>query len=179
VTWAAHLVTTGAGAFYDGAAHFFVSFEELLPVVALSLFAGLRGPRAGRWAAALLAAAWIAGAGIGFAAPLAAPPPLATTLLLLIPGAFVAWDRDLPLAAVAVSAAAAGGWIGFTNGSAMAAAELGWRGAVGAAGAALVVAILIAAFTSTRRGGWTRIAVRVAGSWLAALGLLALGWALK
>ncbi|MGH9366853.1 MAG: HupE/UreJ family protein, partial [Thermoanaerobaculia bacterium] len=40
----AHLVSTGVGPFYDGAAHFLVSFEELLPVLALSLFAGLRGP---------------------------------------------------------------------------------------------------------------------------------------
>jgi urease accessory protein len=31
----AHLVTTGVGPFYDGVAHFVVSIEELLPVLAL------------------------------------------------------------------------------------------------------------------------------------------------
>jgi len=29
---------------------------------------------------------------------------------------------------------------------------------------------------TTLRAGWTRIAVRVAGSWIAAAGLLMIGW---
>ena len=39
----AHLMTTGLGPFYDGLAHLFVTPEDLLPVLALSLAAGLRG----------------------------------------------------------------------------------------------------------------------------------------
>ncbi len=70
----AHLVTTGAGPFYDGAAHFFLSFEELLPVLALALLAGLRGARYGRWLIAVLPPAWLLGAalptGFAFLSPL-------------------------------------------------------------------------------------------------------------
>ena len=41
----AHLVTTGLGPLYDGISHLFLSFEDLLPVVALALLAGLNGPK--------------------------------------------------------------------------------------------------------------------------------------
>jgi len=36
-----------------------------------------------------------------------------------------------------------------------------------------------AAFVVRLRAGWARIAVRVAGSWIAACGLLLLGWAAR
>jgi len=38
---------------------------------------------------------------------------------------------------------------------------------------------LAAAFVVRLRAHWARIAVRVAGSWIAASGLLMLGWALR
>jgi urease accessory protein len=37
----------------------------------------------------------------------------------------------------------------------------------------------VAAFVVQLRAGWARIAVRVAGSWIAASGLLLLGWAAR
>ena len=61
----------------------------------------------------------------------------------------------------------------------MAAAGAGALGMLGAATAALLLAILAAALAASLRAGWTRIAVRVAGSWIAALGILALGWSLR
>ncbi|HSQ70879.1 MAG TPA: hypothetical protein VLM87_00525, partial [Rubrivivax sp.] len=45
----AHLVSTGIGPVYDGIAHLFVSVEDLLPVLAIGLLAGLNGAPAGRW----------------------------------------------------------------------------------------------------------------------------------
>ena len=51
-----HLMNTGLGPFYDGLAHFFTTPEDVLPVLALALWSGLRGaPR--RTARALRAAA--------------------------------------------------------------------------------------------------------------------------
>ena len=174
----AHLVETGVGPFYDGAAHFFVSFEEILPVVALALAAGLRGPRAARWSVAALAAGWLAAGVAGLAYGPPAPLPLATTLLLLVPGALAAADRELPLAAVTALAGVLGAVCGFTSGGAMAASGAGLRGVLGAASAALLVALLALALVVGRGAGWPRIAIRVAGSWLVALGLLSLGWTL-
>ena len=55
LTWAccpgqasAHLVNSGLGPFYDGVAHLFVTPEDVLAVVALSLLAGLGGKPCGR-----------------------------------------------------------------------------------------------------------------------------------
>jgi hydrogenase/urease accessory protein HupE len=164
----AHLVTTGVGPLYDGAAHFFLSFEELLPVLALALLAGLRGARYGRWLIALLPLAWLAGATLAFAFRPASELTLVTTALLIVPGVLAALDRALPLWLVAALTAVYGTWAGFTNGAAMSAASM-----------ALVVAVLGAALVLSLRGAGLRVAARVAGSWLAALGLLSLGWALK
>jgi urease accessory protein len=46
----------------------------------------------------------------------------------------------------------------------------------------MVMAVIVAmgsAFVVSLRVPWTRIAVRVAGSWVAAIGLLMLGWGLR
>ena len=45
--------------------------------------------------------------------------------------------------------------------------------------AVFVLAALAAALVVRLRADWTRIAVRVAGSWIATSGLLMLGWALR
>ena len=42
-----------------------------------------------------------------------------------------------------------------------------------------VVVALLAGLSSAARVPWTRIAVRVAGSWIAASGLFMLGWSLR
>ena len=39
----AHLTSTNVGPFYDGIAHFFTSPEDILPVIAIVLLAGLAG----------------------------------------------------------------------------------------------------------------------------------------
>ena len=175
----AHLVTTGVGPFYDGAAHFFLSFEELLPVLALALLAGLRGARYSRWLIALLPLAWLGGAALASAFRPGSELALATTALLIVPGVLAVLDRAWPLWLVAALAALYGTWAGFMNGAAMAAAGLGVRGVLGAASMAFVVAVLGAALVLSLRSAGLRVAARVAGSWLAALGLLSLGWALK
>lgn len=175
----AHLVTTGVGPFYDGTVHFFMSIEEVLPVLALALFGGLRGPRVGRWVMAVLPIAWLVGGLAGLTAPMPTPPSLATTVLLLVPGVLLASDLELPYATVMGIAALCGVSAGFLNGGAMATAGLGTLGIVGATTATFVVATFSAALAVSLRSGWTRIVLRVAGSWLAALGVLALGWTLR
>lgn len=174
-----HLVSTGVGPFYDGAAHFFVSLEELLPVVVLALLGGLRGPRTGRWTIAVLFLSWIVGGFLGLASTPTGSPTLVTMALLLIPAVLVAWDRKLPLLPVIALVSLFGLWIGFWNGVAMGAAAAGVVAVLGAASAALLTATLTAALAASLQSGWPRIVLRVAGSWIAALGLLSLGWTLR
>jgi hypothetical protein len=43
-TAAAHLNSSGTGPIYDGLLHFFLSPEDIVPVIALAMFTGFRGP---------------------------------------------------------------------------------------------------------------------------------------
>lgn len=175
----AHLVTTGLGPVYDGITHVLVSPDDLVPVIAMALLGGLNGPAAGRRTLFVLTGAWLAGgvAGFLFAGP--AVPGAATTASFLVLGVLVAADRRLAPATVALIASALGLLHGWLNGAGIAASGREALALAGIGAAVFVVVALVAAFVSTLEAGWTRVAVRVAGSWVAAIGLLMLGWGLR
>jgi urease accessory protein len=175
----AHLTDTGLGPIYDGIAHLLLSFDDLLPVVALALLAGLNGARAGRLALFILPLAWLAGGIAGVLAASAAPPPFVTSLSLLALGVLTAVSARLRPALVVVLAVCLGSIHGWLNGAAIAAAGREASGLIGIAGTIFVVVALASAWVVSLRAPWTRIAVRVAGSWIAAVGLLMLGWGLR
>jgi hydrogenase/urease accessory protein HupE len=175
----AHLVTTNLGPFYDGFAHFFTAPETLLPVLALALLAGLRGPAFGRALLLCLPVAWLAGAcGSVWLAPRAALP-LGTAGVTLAFGALVAADVALPRLCVAGFAGGLGLFAGALSGADLARASAPLTLAMGTTCALFITTALIAGRVTSLRAPWTRIAVRVAGSWIAASGLLMLGWALR
>jgi len=175
----AHLVSTGLGPFYDGVLHFLLTLEDLLPVVALALLAGLRGTRSGRLAMFVLPVAWLAGGLIGLAFPAAGSSATLTTLSFVVLGGLVAADARLRPAWVAAIAAVVGLLHGDYNGAAMAEPKVGVLGLVGIAATVFVTVALATALVVALRSPWARIAVRVAGSWVAATGLLMLGWSLR
>jgi len=172
----AHLVETGFGAFYDGIAHVALTPSDLLVVVALALLAGQRGTRAARWALLSLPLAWLVGGAVGASLSAGAVLPLLTTLTFGVAGALVALDVKLPVAGVALLAAAAGSVHGYVNGGTMAPGGSGSLALAGAVTAAFCLFAVLAAQVATIRLAWAQIAVRVAGSWLAAAGILMLGW---
>jgi urease accessory protein len=86
------------------------------------------------------------------------------------------WNPRLPAAAVAVLAAAYGALHGLSNGAAMGESGMQPLGLLGIAATVFALVALISAFVISLRAPWTRVAVRVAGSWIAAIGLLLLGW---
>jgi urease accessory protein len=175
----AHLMNTGFGPFYDGLAHPLVTPEDLLPVAAMALLAGLRGARPGRSIVFVLPAAWLAGmlAGRVFA-PQGDPiwlPPLLTIAL----GALVAADRSLPLPVVVICGALLGLLHGWWNGAGLAPANAGITGLLGVTVTIFVVTTLLSGAVVSLRKPWLRLIVRVSGSWIAAIGLLMLGWSLR
>jgi hydrogenase/urease accessory protein HupE len=174
---AAHLVTTGMGPVYDGIGHLLLTPEDLVPVLTLALFAGLRGAALGRRAMFLLPVAWLAGGLIGLrvSATPAFPVPAASFMVL---GTLVAADLRLPANGVAVLAVVLGLVHGFLNGTALRQGA-GGLGLLGIMAALFVLVALASAFVVSLERPWTRIAVRVAGSWVAASGLLLLGWAFR
>ena len=101
---------------------------------------------------------------------------LPVTFLIL--GALVAADVRLPSNWVAALAIALGLVHGALNGAALRQGA-GGLGLLGIMAALLVLVTLASAFVVPLKRPWTRIAVRVTGSWVAAIGLLLLGWAFR
>jgi len=175
----AHLMNTGFGPFYDGLLHPLVTAEDILPVIALALMAALGGTRPARVAIFVLPAAWLAGMLFGRAvAPPAAESWLAALLTVAI-GARVAADGKMPASVVAVTSIVLGLIHGWSNGAALAESGVGLTGPCGVACTVFTVVTLVAGFAVPLTAPWARIAVRVAGSWIAAIGLLMLGWSVR
>jgi urease accessory protein len=174
----AHLVNTGLGPVYDGAGHLVSTPEDLVPVLALALFAGLRGAGPGRRALFLLPVAWLVGGVVGLTVNWSPTFPF-PALSFLILGSVVASDFRLSPTAVAALAVGLGIVHGFLNGVAMKPASVGALGLIGMAATIFVIVALVAAFVVSLKRPWTRILVRVAGSWIAATGLLLLGWSMR
>jgi hydrogenase/urease accessory protein HupE len=175
----AHLVNTGLGPFYDGVTHLLLTPEDLLPAFALALLAGQQGPRGGRLVLLALPSAWVMGGLAGLAVPRLDSAALLTTASLLLLGGLVAAERHIPSTPLASLAIVVGSLHGYLNGAAMAQARLGALGVIGIVSALFVLVALAAAAVVAIRAPWGRIAVRVAGSWMVAIGLLLLGWSLR
>ena len=176
----AHLVTTGLGPVYDGISHVVMSPDDLVPIVALALLAGLNGPAAGRSALFAVTAAWLAGGLFGILIPTAAVLPASTaTASFLLLGGLTALDRRLSPRVVATLAVAIGLLHGWLNGVSIAEGQREGIGLVGIASATFAIVAMTSASVVALRAPWARLAVRVAGSWVAAIGLLMLGWSLR
>ena len=176
----AHLMNSGFGPFYDGLAHPLISPDDLLPALAVTLLAGLNGRRFGRWVLATLPAAWLLGMASGWALGLpSAPPAWGMAVATALTGAMVASDLPLPLVAVAGWAALLGALHGYGNGHELAATTGGLLAVAGIACSLAVVVSLVAGQVVVLQAQWARLAVRISGSWIAAVGLLMFGWSMR
>ncbi|MBX3715923.1 MAG: HupE/UreJ family protein [Burkholderiales bacterium] len=176
----AHESSTGLGPVADGFAHLFLGFDDLLAVVAMAMLAGLGGRALARRVTLALPAAWLVGGVAGWLGFATRVPASATALSLLLVGILVAADRRAPSAIPLALAAGVGLMHGALNGAALAGAGgEALLALAGTAGAVLVVSLLVSRGASSVTRPWQRVAVRAAGSWIAAIGLLYLGWALK
>jgi hydrogenase/urease accessory protein HupE len=175
----AHLNTTGMGPIYDGLMHFLMSPEDFVPVLALALLAGLRGAAYGRRALFVLPVAWLLGGLAGLSASAANPHPFIAAGWFLLLGGLLAADAKLSLRVTTALAALLGLYHGYLNGTGMGLFETAAVALLGLVFAVFVLVALAAALVVRLRAEWARIAVRVAGSWIAASGLLLLGWAVR
>lgn len=175
-------MTTGLGPVYDGIGHFLLSPEDVLPAVALAVFVGLRGNEASRRALAALPVGWIAGGIAGTFIPLPTiSGQAAAAISFIVLGLLVAFDRNLRPILVSGIAVLVGAAHGFFNGIAMKEAGVGTSilELIGVSITLFVIVALTASFISPIKNVVARIVVRVSGSWIAAIGLLLLGWTLR
>jgi urease accessory protein len=174
----AHLNSTGMGPFYDGLMHFLMSPEDIIPVLALALLAGLRGADFGRRALLVLPSAWLLGSLFGLAAA-AKGNALVSAIWFVLLGGLLAANAKLSLGLTTVLAALLGLYHGYLNGTGMTQSASAVVVLLGLVSAIFILVALAAAFVVQLRAQWARIAVRVAGSWIAASGFLMLGWAVR
>jgi urease accessory protein len=175
----AHLMNSGFGPFYDGLAHPLMSPEDLLPALAVTLLAGLAGARYGRWALATLPAAWLLGMLGGWALALPAAPASAVAVATAVTGALAASGLRLPLSVVTSWAALLGVLHGVGNGSELAAVAGGLLAIIGIACSLAAIVSLVTGQVAVLQAHWARLAVRISGSWIAAVGMLMFGWSMK
>jgi urease accessory protein len=174
----AHLPSIGLGPVYDGIFHLLLSPEDLIPVIALALFAGQRGTGSSRRVLWFLPVAWLAGGFIGMFVGTPRGSALTCFSFLLV-GGLIAANAKLSVPLTTALATMLGLFHGYLNGSGVNRFNDGAYSLVGLALAVFVVVALFTSFVIPFRRQWALIVVRVAGSWIAASGLLMLGWALR
>ena len=106
----AHLVSTGMGPVYDGIDHLLLTPEDLVPVLALGLYAGLRGVVTGRRAMFILPLAWFVGGIAGSALNIVPAFPIPAMSFLVL-GGLIAADLFMPATAVTAYSARLCPWI--------------------------------------------------------------------
>lgn len=171
-----HLVNSGLGPVYDGALHLLLSPLDLLGLTAIALLAGLRGAKAGRMSVVGMTLAWLLAGLAGLHLSSVSELPLLLVVTVLVPGVMVAFDLEMPPFLVAVLAVLCGALHGLLNGAALTVAGAGLTALFGIVITVLLICLLIAAAVVALKGVWPRIAVRVLGSWVAAVGILMFGW---
>jgi hydrogenase/urease accessory protein HupE len=173
----AHLVTTGLGPVYDGIGHLVMTPEDLVPALAIALFAGLRGAALGRRALFVLPLAWFVGGLLGVLIEGLPTVPVAAISFLIL-GVLVAADLDLSQKLFTAIVVGVGFVHGILNGVALKEGA-GILGLIGIMATLFVIVAIVSAFIVTLKKPWTRIVVRVAGSWVAAIGMLMFGWLMR
>ena len=176
---AAHLNSTGMGPIYDGLVHFLMSPEDMIPVLALALLSGLRGAAQGRRALFTLPAAWLLGGLLGLTSSASNGNAILSAIWFLLLGGLLAGDAKLPPRLTTALSALLGLYHGYLNGTGMGQSGSAAIALLGLVFAVFVLIALASALVIRLHAEWTRIAVRVAGSWIAASGLLMLGWSIR
>jgi hydrogenase/urease accessory protein HupE len=175
----AHLNSTGVGPIYDGLMHFVMSPEDLIPALALALWTGLRGASYGRRLLFALPCAWLLGGLTGLAASATNGGAVLSSIWFIALGALLAANINLSVRVAMILAVLLGLYHGYLNGTGMGISGYAAIALLGLVFAVFVLTALMAALVVKLRADWTRIAVRVIGSWIVASGLLLLGWALR
>lgn len=173
----AHLVGGQLGPFYSGLLHPLTALEHIIPWLAIGLLAGWQGPRTGRWTLRLFSAAVLASTLAAGWAAAELPSGLVNLASFVVLGGLLALAWPLPLAVSAVLALLFGLSHGYANGLAAPTGEPVSLFAAGVGASAYLVVALTAAGTVViaRHQGWPCIALRAAGSWIAAIGIMMLG----
>ena len=165
----------GVGDFYSGMLHPVVSIEMILPLIALGLFAGQQRRKTAIGVLAAFPTAILVGTFLSFMRPVPSSIAAVTLAITAAMGGLIALSKPLPSAIPIAMALLIGLAIGWSNASEITPQMSPARFVAGLAVAGLLVATYGIGLVRSLKVEWSQIAVRVAGSWLAAIGILVLG----
>lgn len=165
----------GVGDFYAGMLHPVITIETVLPLVALSLLAGQQQRERAIHLLAAFPASIIAGALL--AALGSAPSYLGVVQLVLTAGfgLLVAMARQVPSWLLVVLGTVLGVSLGWANAAEVFGQVSRFRFVAGLAVVGLLLLVYGNGLVRNLKREWAQIAVRVVGSWIAAVSILVLG----
>jgi len=172
----AHTAAKEVGDFYAGFLHPLTALEHVLSFVAFGLLIGQQGHKASA-AVLVFSLMLMLGAAVALWVPAIPYVGLANIFSAVLLGGLIAAAWPLPVLVTQGLAVVFGLSHGLANGSAITSAIRPYLFIPGIGLAGLVVAawgIILTDFVLRQKAGWMRIALRVAGSWIAAIGILVL-----
>jgi urease accessory protein len=168
----AHLVDARFGDFYAGLIHPLTSLEHVFPIVAIGLLAGQQGARNARIVLGCCALGLLLGVVLGQQVAGSVVPAYVNAASFIVLGGLGALARRLPPWPLAAAAAVFGLTHGYANGSAMRPEMLVVNFDIGVVCAGVAIVSLGAGMVLSLKRPWSKVAVRVIGSWIAAIGLM-------
>jgi urease accessory protein len=165
----------GVGDFYAGMLHPMTAVECILSMVALSLLAGQQNRKTAIGILISFPFASVVGALLGLSIPVPHSVAIINTAAMAVLGILVAINRPLPFQLSIGLGAILGLTIGWANGGELTPETSAFRFVPGLALAGLLVVTYGIGLVRRLDVPWARIGVRVAGSWIAAVGILVLG----
>lgn len=173
----AHSLGARLGDFYEGFLHPPLTIDHVFPLLALGLLAGQQGKASGRMLLLVVPLSMLAGGCVALVTPVLIWIKWINLSSFIVLGLLVAFNSKTPLLLTSGLALLFGLSHGYTNGQEVTAQTDLFLFFAGVSSAALILVAYASAVTvkllhSTQQ--WQPIAIRVAGSWIAAMGILML-----
>jgi urease accessory protein len=175
----AHIIAARLGDFYTGALHPFTDLQGLLLWVAMGVLAGSLGAAIGRWLVIAFPLGLLAGMLLGLEFGVVSSSPIVDAGMIVALGLPLVAKMRLslaPMCAIALALAVVrgavnAGDVGPETNLVLYAAGLATAGYV-AITLTMALAIAFTATTADQPSAWRDIAIRIFGSWIAAIGLM-------
>jgi urease accessory protein len=180
----AHIIASRLGDFYTGAVHPLTELQDLVLWLAMGVLAGSLGAARGRWLVLVLPLGLLAGLVLDLSFGLVSVRPAADAAMILVLGLLLAAATRIPTALLCALAFGLAVMHGAANAADLAPETNRLLFAAGLACAGYAAITLIMALTLTFRPDagpsieWRGIAIRAFGGWIAAIGLMMVGFAL-
>lgn len=181
----AHIIASRLGDFYAGAVHPLTDLQDLILWLAMGVLAGSLGAARGRWLVLVFPLGLLAGLVLGLSFGLVSARPAVDAAMILMLGLLLAAAVRVPAVLLGALAFGLAVMRGAANAADLAPETNRLLFAAGLACAGYAAITLAMALTLTFRRlddgasmTWRNVAIRAFGGWVAAIGLMMVGFAL-